>query len=280
MTSESVSKVAWRNFVDRGPVGFLIRHRHLLLELVKRDIRDRYTGRVLGSIWAIASPLALMGIYVAVFSYMWSVRLADIGTFRGEYPALLISGLIPWLVIQEVLARATTSVSSQPALVRQIAFPTAALPVKTVLSAFPLVIATTLFLFVYQFIEGPYPPLTALALPLYWIVFTLYAIGLAFTFSALAVFFRDFSELLSLVFAGGLFLAPIMFIPGITPRWLETVFYFNPFSYPIWVHKDLAFNGAILNPVGWIGFGALTIVFFFGGTYFFAKVEDRFGDAL
>lgn len=280
MTPEPVSKPQRRATPFDGLVAFVRRNRHLIVELTRRDIRDRYTGRVLGAAWSILSPLGLMAVYVAVFTYLYSARLSDFGHFRGDYTAMLISGLIPWLVIQDVLARATTSVSSQPSLVRQIAFPTIVLPIKTVLSALPLAATTTAVLLIYQFAVGPWPPFTAILLLVYWPLFALYSIGLGLLLSALAVFFRDIYDILVLIFAGGLFLGPILFVPGLAPGWLETAFWFNPFSYPIWVHRDLIFNGAITQPGAWIGFLALTGLFFLGGVKFFTGVEDRFGDAL
>lgn len=259
---------------------FMMRNRHLIADMTSRDIATRFSGRLFGAVWAIASPFALMAIYVAVFTFLYNVRLADVGDFRGDYTALLLSGLVPWIVIQEVVARASASLLSEPGLVRQIAFPSAVLPIRTVLAGWPMAASTTVFLLAYQAFAGPPPPLTALLLPLYWCMLALFLIGLGLLLSALAVFFRDVSEILSLVFSAGLFLSPILFIPGLTPGWLERVFYFNPFSYPIWVHKDLVFYGHIEHPIAWIGFPVLTVAFFVLGASLFRSVEGRFGEAL
>jgi lipopolysaccharide transport system permease protein len=263
-----------------GIARYAIRNRHLILEMAKRDIQERYSGRLFGALWALFSPIALMIIYVAVFTFLYSVRLSAVGHFRGDYTALLLSGLVPWLVIQETLSRCASCLIAQPSLVRQIAFPTGTLPIKTVLGSAPLALATSVFLLGYQFVVGPWPPWTAFGLLLYWPLFFLFALGLGLWLCALAVFFRDIQEVLALVFAGGLFLGPILFIPGLTPSWLERAFYFNPFSYPIWVHKDLVFYGAIAHPLAWIVFPVLAIFLFVSGAIFFRRVEGRFGDAL
>ncbi len=260
--------------------GFLVMNRDLVLEMARRDIRERYADRLLGAFWAVFSPLFLMGVYVVVFNFIFRVRQSDIAHLPGDYTTLLLSGLIPWLVIQAVLSRAVVSISGQPSLVRQVAFPTAVLPIKTILSEAPLIFTTTLVFLVYHLAIVGLPHWTALLLPVYWMVFGLYVLGLCLLLSSLAVFLRDLNEMIVMVFSIGLFLSPIMYIPGATVGWLEWVFYLNPFSYPIWVHRDIAFFGSITNPTAWVGFATLTGLFLFVGLSVYRRVENRFGDVL
>jgi lipopolysaccharide transport system permease protein len=149
-----------------------------------------------------------------------------------------------------------------------------------VLASAPIAIVSTVFLLGYQLLAGPPPPMMALLLPLYWMVFAIYCIGFALLLAALNVFMRDLSEIIGIVFSAGLFLSPILFIPGLAPPWLEQVYHFNPFSYAIWVHRDIVFHGAITEPSAWIGFGFLSAGLFVAGAALFSRLEDHFGDAL
>jgi len=259
---------------------YLKQNRYLILEMTKRDIYDRYAGRAFGALWSLASPVLLMTIYVAVFTYLYNLRLGDLGDFPGSYASLLLSGLIPWLAMQEIFMRSTASFSSEPALVRQAAFPTGTLPIRTVLAAAPMVAAMTIFFLVYRFATADYPPITVPLVLVYWVVFAIFAIGVAFLLATLAVFFKDIAEILSLVFAGGLFLAPILFIPGLVPVWLGRMFYLNPFSYPIWVHKDIMFFGGIEHPVAWVLFGVETVFVLALGLGLYRRVATRIADVV
>ena len=53
--------------------GLLTRHRELTWDLTKHEITDRYTGQVLGCLWAIGHPLVLMGIYIFIFAFVFKL---------------------------------------------------------------------------------------------------------------------------------------------------------------------------------------------------------------
>ena len=56
------------------------RHHELVWEMTRREILDRYTGQVLGSLWAIGLPLLSMAVYTAVFLGLglWVISRRDI----------------------------------------------------------------------------------------------------------------------------------------------------------------------------------------------------------
>ena len=98
------------------------RHHELVWEMTRREILDRYTGQVLGSLWAIGLPLLTMGIYVFAFLVLFQGRLPGSTTSLG-YAVFVLAGLAPWMAVQEALGRGTTAVSSNANLVKQIVFP-------------------------------------------------------------------------------------------------------------------------------------------------------------
>src|SRR5262249_28393612 len=83
------------------------RNAHLLRELVKRDFAARFTGSALGLFWAVLQPLSLVVVYWFVFTYMFTRGPASSG---DNYILFLISGLLPWLGINEGVVRSTTSI--------------------------------------------------------------------------------------------------------------------------------------------------------------------------
>ena len=42
--------------------GLLSMHRRLIWEMSRREISERYSGHVLGRLWAVGHPLALIGV--------------------------------------------------------------------------------------------------------------------------------------------------------------------------------------------------------------------------
>src|SRR5262245_57714802 len=75
----------------------LIRHRQLTWDMAKREVADRYTGLVFGAFWTIGHPLVLMLVYVAVFGFVFRVRIGGTADMPLDYTAYLLAGLIPWL---------------------------------------------------------------------------------------------------------------------------------------------------------------------------------------
>ena len=41
----------------------------------KREISERYVGRIFGAFWSIGHSLALMGIFVFISSYVFKLRV-------------------------------------------------------------------------------------------------------------------------------------------------------------------------------------------------------------
>jgi homopolymeric O-antigen transport system permease protein len=117
-------------------------------------------------------------------------------------------------------------------------------------------------------------------LPLYWLALFGFLIGMAYVLGALAVFVPDVRDVLQVVLALGLFLSPILYLPGQVPAWLAYVFPVNPFSYVIWPHKDLVFHGAVTALAPWLVLVALDAVLLVGGMKLFRALQGRFGDVL
>lgn len=67
----------------------IYQYRELLLTNVKKDIRGKYKGSVLGVIWSFLNPLLQVFVYYLVFPYL-------LGNVIPNYLIYLITGLIPW----------------------------------------------------------------------------------------------------------------------------------------------------------------------------------------
>src|SRR5262245_14286468 len=86
----------------------LARKLFLLKEMVIRDLRARYAGSALGVVWAFASPVLWLVLYTGVFSVI--LRVPSPPGFSG-FPEFLLAGLLPWMAIQEGIARSATALT-------------------------------------------------------------------------------------------------------------------------------------------------------------------------
>ena len=257
-----------------------VRYRHLLVEMTHREFVDRYANQAIGSVWAWLHPLLLMLLYTAIFSFVFSARFGDTIDLPRDFTTFVFSGLVPWLCIQDVLARGSDAVVSHTSYVKQMAFPVEVLPVKRTLSSLPTFITGTVFLVVYQLAMFGELPWTALLWPIYFALLAIFGIGLVFLLGAVGVFLRDLREVVSVFCTANLFLTPILFIPGVVPDALLYVFSANPFSYMVWLHQDIMFYGRIEHPLAWVVFPIMAISTAVAGAIVFRRLQPYFGDAI
>ena len=98
----------------------------LFEQLVRRELRQKYQGSVLGVAWYLINPLVLMAAYWFLFDVV-------LETFAYEdYPLFLLCGLVVWIFFSQTLTAASTSLLDQGALIRKARFPREAIPASVV----------------------------------------------------------------------------------------------------------------------------------------------------
>jgi lipopolysaccharide transport system permease protein len=259
-------------------LGAVYKRRELVAELVKRELRDRHAGQLLGAIWAYGHPLLLMLIYSFLFAYVFPTRVAD-GSGHPDFAVGVLSGIVSWLAFQDLLARSTTILTAHASLVKQIIFPIVVLPVKTAIaSALPYSIAL-LFTIGYAALSGSLT-IMVLTLPFVIMIQLVAMTGVALMLSALGIFFRDLRDLVTVFCTVNLFAQPILFNPFATPDAIRWVFRFNPFSYQVWCWQDALYFGTFQHPAAWIVFPLCAVLSLGIGYAMFSRLSHSFGDAL
>src|SRR4029453_4698760 len=104
----------------------------LLKEMVVRDIRSRYAGSSLGLLWAFAHPVLWMLLYTGVFALV--LRVPVEAGYRS-FPEFLMAGLLPWMAISEGIARSSSVLVDNAAMVKKTVFPVETLVLSVVLAA-------------------------------------------------------------------------------------------------------------------------------------------------
>jgi homopolymeric O-antigen transport system permease protein len=229
----------WRTWDVTGR-GF-VRNRRLLWQMVTTDLRGRYVESVLGFAWSIIHPLALVGIFVLVFSRIMGARIdADGG--RVAYGVYLCAGLLPWTAFQEVLARSTTVFVDQANLTRKINFPPAFMH-GYVLAAAALNLAFLIAAFLFILLVTGSLRATLIGWPLFLLLQLLFGAGLGLIASIAHVFFRDTAQLVNLGLQVWFWLTPIVYPIEIVPKRVASVLFWNPAYLFTRIHQSLVVSG-------------------------------------
>lgn len=261
-------------------IRLLTRHRELTVEMAKREITDRYQGQVFGTFWALAHPLILILVYIFLFVAVFKVRLGGTREMPLDYTTYILSGLIPWLMIQDAMAKSSTVIVSNANLVKQVVFPIEVLPVKTVIASLVSMVISISFLLGYVLIFQHILFWTYALVPVLILVLILAMTGIAYFLSAAGVFFRDMKDFVQVFNFVGFFLIPMFYLPEQVPRLLRPILYVNPFSYIIWCFQDAFYFGRFRHWWAWIVFGLMSLACFSGGYRLFRKSRTLFGNAL
>jgi len=200
----------------------------LLWNFFRMNIRDKYLGSSLGSVWAIANPLALLTIYTLVFGYVFRARAPGAETTLA-HTIWLISGYGPWLASTEALMAGATSVVAAAGLVKNMAFKVEVLPIAAAFTGLIPFGVCSIFLGVLMFTAGDTLSWhAAFVIPITLLQFGFVA-GVSLFLSAISVFVRDLVIALPNLLTIVLFATPIFYPVDAMPRIVRAVAYGNPF---------------------------------------------------
>jgi len=209
----------------------VVRHPDLFINIFRRELYGKYRGSVLGLIWTLINPLALMAVYTLVFSVL-------LKAFQIEhYPLFVLSGLLTWVFFQSAVQMSCSSLFAQPALVKQVRFPRQMLPLAVVATNVVTLAAMLVVVVGVNLIFIPETRTTFwAALPLLVLLVAL-ASGLAVVFGYITVVYRDVEHLMNTIFLPWFFLTPIFYtldqLPGLEGReWIADLLYYANFVTP------------------------------------------------
>jgi lipopolysaccharide transport system permease protein len=258
----------------------LSRNRELIWEMARRDFAERYLGQGFGTAWQILHPLTFIAIYIVIFSVVFKAKAAVAAGGQTHYVSYLLSGLLPWMLFQEVMGKAPSAILSNSNLVKQVVFPIEILPVKTVLASLVSHLPYMVLSLLYIGFLGSGLTLTALLLPVLLFVQAIAMIGVAYVLSAITVYVRDVRELVQLFARLGIYLAPVVYVGDQAPPLVRWLLLANPFSHLIWCYQDATYYGAIQHPISWIVFPVLSLIVVLVGHRIFEKLKPYFGSVL
>jgi lipopolysaccharide transport system permease protein len=249
-------------------------YRELLAFMIWRDIKVRYAQTLLGGIWTVFQPLALMLVYTYAFT-----QLAKIDTSPIPYALFALSGLAVWNFTSRAVFQGTFSLVLDMPIVTKTAAPRLLIPFAGVCSMFVDFLITFALFLVFDFAYGRVPPPQIVTVPLIAVLVFALAVGLSLGLSALNVRYRDVGQALPFVLQLWFFLSPVAF-PLLTPggqSWITIVQAVNPL-----VGMILVFRWATLGtpaPHGLlIASIVITLVILVAGLAYFSRASRTIAD--
>lgn len=199
----------------------LLAYREVLVNLIRKELKVKYTASVLGAVWSLLNPV----MFLAVFSLVVFV----LDNLIPDFPVFLLSGLLAWNFLANSLQAGSRSVIDNANLVKKMAFPREILPLSAAgvaLFDFLLQSAVLLLFIAVSFIvvSGPGFHLPEMMLyPLAIAVLLVFTMALTFWVAALNVRYRDVGHLLNLALLVWFWATPIVYQGWLVQQKLEEI---------------------------------------------------------
>lgn len=246
----------------------------MIFSLVRKDLRGRYKGSVLGFMWTFINPLFQLIVYTVVFKTILRAAIP-------RYYLYLFVALIPWIFFSSSITCGAASVVSQKDLIKKIYFPREVIPISYVTSCFVNMLLSFIVVFAVVIISGVgVNPLALLCLPVVMIVEYMLALGMALLSSAVTVYFRDLEHILGIVTMAWMYMTPIMYDKSIIPDRIMPLFNLNPMTHIIECYRDILYNKTVPQLSTLLSSVLLGIFFLVVGHFVFLKLQRHFAEEL
>lgn len=209
-------------------------YRHLVGNLVVRDLKVRYKGSILGFLWSMVSPLMMMMVFWFLFSFLWQNGIPNFYVF-------VLIGVLSWNWFSLSVNAGLGSIVRNAQLINKVYFPREVLPLSMVLGELVNFALALPVLFGLILVSGI--PLTryALWLPAIIVVQLLFALGIVLLLATANVYYRDVGMIMEVVLLAWFFLSPVFYSYSLF-RW--NLLEIGPFTISA---ERLAY---IVNPMG------------------------------
>ena len=269
----------------RGGLGAMAasfwRHRELTATLARREVVGRYRGSLVGIAWSFFNPLLMLAVYTFVFSIVFKARWGvDLEQGSGGFAVILFVGIIVHSILAECLNKAPALVLGNTNYVKRVIFPLEVLPWVTLASALFHAAISTVVLLVVRALLVQSIPWTTVLFPLVLAPYALLLLGLTSLLAALGVYVRDIAQLMGILTAALMFLAPIFYPITAIPEPYRWMLYLNPVTWVVEQSRNVLIAGVVPDwaGLGWYSLAALVVAWF--GFWCLLRSRAGFADVL
>lgn len=251
----------------------MIKYYELVKNLTIKEFKLRYRNSVLGFLWSLLNPLAMMFILTVVFS-----TLLKFGT--ENFPIFLLPALLTWRFFSISTSMSLTSIIGNSPLVTKVYFPRWLLILSSNLanligSSLEFVVLLPLLI-----LFGMKITFLILLLPIFLAIEFILIFAISLPLAALNVYYRDIHQVWDIALQAGFFLTPIIYSIDLIPDRFVVYYSLNPITRIIGSIRKLIYYNIMPTLFDFVvpiigAFLLLTV-----GYYIFRRLEPRFAEEI
>lgn len=250
----------------------VFQYRRILKLLVRRDLKVRYAGSILGYVWSVLDPLLMSLVYWVIFTKLFRRNVG-----YSPYILFLVSGQLMWAWFNGAVTSSARALRSEAQMVRSSNVPREIWVVRTICSKGVeyLLSLPVLALFAIGYLKAPNWHLVFLPVALLMLFVLLLGIGLLL--APLSVLVRDIERVVPIVLRVMFYMSPIIYSTEVVARRSPALVHFysyNPLVGPLLLGRS-AFFARELNWT-YVWHSAIGIVVVFAvGLFTFIRLERQ-----
>jgi lipopolysaccharide transport system permease protein len=255
----------------------LWQYHELFLFMAWRDIKVKYKQTLLGFIWVVLQPLALM----LIFSTLW-VKIMKTGVSELPYPLFAYSGLIFWGLFSSGISSAGDSMIANSNIIKKVYFPRIIIPASAIMVAlFDFFITSLVYILMILWYGLDISFLRFFALMFLSILLTLGAsFGIGLFIASATAKYRDFRYVMPFLLQAFFFVSPVVFpLSLINSEGLRFILSLNPLAGAINLARSALTNNAVIWDTT-IYSVIITLFLVIAGLTYFRKMESQYSDLL
>ena len=246
----------------------LWRYRHLVAEVVSRDIKVRYKRSVLGVAWTMLSPLLNMLAMTWVFSLILKMDIRN-------YPVYFLSGSIFWLFFAGATSHSASLTIDAMEITKRVYIPRSVFVVSAAGVALVNLLFSLVPLLLIILVTGHPVHLSWLFLPVAILIGALFTTGVGLVVFTMASRFVDVKETYLVLVQAWFFVTPIVYTSTFVPEKYRFIVRYNPMTYLVEVFRAPLYDGWLPGP-NTLAFAVLAALsaLVAGWLFYSAKIED------
>ena len=247
----------------------------IITRSVKFELKNIYSGSILGYFWSILFPFLQLTIYAVLYTVIFRVRPSGLNEFT--YTLLVFSGLVPILGFSASISASISSLTSNKNMLSSGSFPAELIPIKVAISHnIPYFFGMIITIIIGIALGNLY--WSYLLIPLIWLLLLLFIFGLSWIFSLISLATTDLQYSIGLILTLLTVLSPFAYTKEMVPQTLKLIIYLNPLSYYVLSFQSIVVYKSLPDLIPFLGALLISFTTFSIGFIFFKRTKYTFFD--
>ncbi len=209
----------------------LNKFRELIVSMTAQSFRAAYQASYLGIAWQVILPLIMLSLFYFVFGVILGGRFSQTAIESPlDYALALFVGLGFFNFVAQNIGSAPSLIISNQVYVKSLAFPLEIISITTVLTTLLTLVINLILTMVILLIARHHIPVSSILSIFYILCVFLITLGISWGLSALAVFLRDLSAIVSPITIMLMFMCPIFYPASMVPKKIKWIIQANPLA--------------------------------------------------